>query len=519
MQSRVPSALCLLFLFAACLHSAAAESGRPNILFIFADDQSYKTVGCYPESWPWVRTPNIDKLAATGIRFHAAYLGSWCMPSRASLLTGRHPHGIESMTMEGVYPGSAYDPKKCPFWPAVFRKHGYQTAQIGKWHTGVDAGWGRDWDYQIVWNRPKHPENAGAYYATQILSINGAEKQIEGYPADNYTGWACDYIKGKNRDASKPWYLWLCYGSVHGPSKPSPRHKGLYKGADVPLPADILPPRPGKPKYLDKTQAWSRDKEGRIVAGKSGEAFGDESGKKKATFEDWVRQVNECVPAIDEGVGRLIDALKQSGQYDNTLIVYSADQGFAMGEHGFRTKLAPYDANYRSPLIVSMPSALPQGQVCKHAVNAPDLVATFLAFAGIEPPWPMHGRDLTPLLRQPDRAWPHPCLYEHTGQSYGSDVTKVLGAEPAKAEHNHVPWYVALIDGQYKYIRYLAPGQPEELYDLAADPDECVNLADSRAHQDALAKLRSRWIEELKRTDAPFLHVLPAPQPPSPSTK
>lgn len=182
----------------------AAEKSRPNILFIFADDQSYKTIGCYPESYRWVKTPHIDALAKTGVRFHAAYMGSWCMPSRSVMLTGRHPHGIESMRMSGGYPGSTYDPAKTPFWPAEMRKQGYQTAQIGKWHTGVDAGFGRDWDYQAVWNRPKHPENAGAYYEKEIIAVNGVEQMVDGYPCDNYTKWAVDYINGSNRDPRKP---------------------------------------------------------------------------------------------------------------------------------------------------------------------------------------------------------------------------------------------------------------------------------------------------------------------------
>jgi hypothetical protein len=98
--------------------SAAADARRPNILFIYSDDQSFKTLGCYPESFPGVKTPNIDALARSGVRFHGAYLGSWCMPSRATMLTGRLPHGVESMTMEGAYPGSTYDPKQTPFFPA-----------------------------------------------------------------------------------------------------------------------------------------------------------------------------------------------------------------------------------------------------------------------------------------------------------------------------------------------------------------------------------------------------------------
>ena len=151
----------LLFVSFCSFAFSASAADKPNILFLFADDQNTKTLSCYPESWSWVKTPNIDGLAKRGVRFRHCYLGSWCMPSRANLLTGRYPHAVESMRMEGEYPGSAYDPNKCPFWPRVFRANGYHTAQIGKWHTGTDTGYGRDWDYQIVWNRPKNPKNAG----------------------------------------------------------------------------------------------------------------------------------------------------------------------------------------------------------------------------------------------------------------------------------------------------------------------------------------------------------------------
>ena len=130
--------------------NAVGDSERPNILFIYTDDQSYRTVSCYPGSYDFVSTPNIDALARQGIRFDSAYIGTWCMPSRASLLTGHLQHGVYSMRMEGKYPGSEYDPEQCPFWPSVFRANGYQTAQIGKWHTGTDNGYGRDWDYQLV---------------------------------------------------------------------------------------------------------------------------------------------------------------------------------------------------------------------------------------------------------------------------------------------------------------------------------------------------------------------------------
>ncbi|MBI5800525.1 MAG: sulfatase-like hydrolase/transferase [Verrucomicrobia bacterium] len=501
---RLCTTLALLAFLAPFGPAAAAPAKRPNILLIYADDQSYKTVGCYPESFPWVKTPNIDGLAAAGVRFHAAYLGAWCMPSRASMLTGHHPHGVESMRMEGKYPASAYDPKQCPFWPAVFRQQGYHTGHIGKWHTGVDSGWGRDWDHQIVWNRPRHPENAGAYYEPQILSINGKEEWADGYPADNYTQWAEDYLRGKTRDAGKPWFLWLCYGSIHGPSKPAARHKGLYANAQVPVPKDLFPPRPGKPDYLNLTQAWVKDADGTPVAGKSGETFGDESAKARQTYASFVRQMNECVPAIDEGVGRLMAALKETGQLENTLVIYTADQGFGMGEHGFRTKLGPYDATYRSPLILSQPGLTPKGKVCNVPVNAPDLVATLAARAGVKIPWTTHGRDLTPLLRNPAAEWPHPCLYEFTGHNYGSSVARLLAGEPAKAEFHDVPWYVAVVQDGWKLIHYLRPGVGDELYDLKGDPEELTNLITTPQHLGRLTKLRAALKAELERTQAGF---------------
>ncbi len=202
----------LLWLLVFLAGGALRAADRPNILFIYTDDHSYRTVGCYPEAHPWVHTPNIDRLAKTGVRFAHAYIGTWCMPSRATMLTGLHQYGVESMRMEGPYPGSEYDPAKCRFWPSVFRENGYQTAQIGKWHTGTDTGFGRDWDYQIVWNRPRHTGNAGNYYDDQLIEINGGPAElVKGYTTDNYTDWAVEYIRGdKGRAPGKPWYLWLC---------------------------------------------------------------------------------------------------------------------------------------------------------------------------------------------------------------------------------------------------------------------------------------------------------------------
>jgi arylsulfatase A-like enzyme len=187
----------------------AQPAEAANILFIYTDDHSYRTVGAC-RSLPWVRTR-----ISTGWRNRACGSNRLtsapgaCLP--ATLLTGHLQFGVESMRMEGPYPGSVYDPEKCPFWPKIFRQNGYVTAQIGKWHTGVDTGYGRDWDFQLVWNRPKYTETNQNYYYDQPVTHQGGETEIlKRYSTDQYTDWAID-IPGKGQDTAKPPYLWLLW--------------------------------------------------------------------------------------------------------------------------------------------------------------------------------------------------------------------------------------------------------------------------------------------------------------------
>jgi arylsulfatase A-like enzyme len=502
--------LLLTGLFLSGPRALAADAPRPNILFIYADDQSYKTLSCYGQAPSWVKTPNIDRLAQRGIRFERTYLGAWCMPSRASLLTGHLQHAVRSMTMEGSYPGSKYDPQQCPFWPSEFRRQGYQTAQIGKWHTGTDTGFGRDWDYQIVWNRPAHPENAGNYYTDQILSFNGQERRVAGYSTDNYTDWAIEYIRGQHREADKPWYLWLCYGAIHGPTTPAARHRGKLAGNQAPLPADILGPWPDKPAYLEVTRSWMKASDGRAaMRAKPKRADNFDVNREGKHYDAWVQQVNECMMAVDEGVGRVLQALDASGQLANTLVVYAADQGYALGEHGLNQKVAPYDAAISSPLIISRPGTLAEGKVCRHPINSPDLVDLFCRTARVEVPWRMHGRDIAPLLHDPEtKDWNSPMLLTHTAQSYGAE-TDVIPTDKRLTAGSNVPWYALLRDGRYKYVRTLLEGEVEELYDLDADPEELRNLAVKSEHLSLVENLRAKTIAELRRTDAGFANAMP----------
>lgn len=505
-----------LLLLSILCSSLCVQATKPNILFIYTDDHSYRTLSCYEHAEPWARTPNMDRLAARGVRFTHAYVGTWCMPSRATMLTGRHQYGVQTMRMVPPYPGSTYDPEQCRFWPAIFRQEGYQTAHIGKWHTGTDSGFGRDWDYQIVWNRPRHPDNAPNYYHDQLLSINGGEpKIVKGYSTDNYTRWAVEYIQGEHRDASKPWYLWLCYGGVHAPYTPAERHLEDYPEASVTTPADIYPPRVGKPSYMQKVAAWEKGPKGEPVLSRKamGSEVGDDPQRDQGrSLSSWSRQYHQAVRALDEGIGQVLSALETSGQLANTLVVLTADQGYAWGQHGFRAKLAPYDANLRSPFIISMPGTLPEGKVCRTPVGGADIAPTFFSFAGLKLPWEMHGHDLTPLLKNPEAEWPHTTLLPFTADKFGADCD-VVPAPPANRHKTGIPWYLMLAQGRHKYIRTLEANEPEELYDLQADPEEINNLASEPQHADTVKKLRDAAIAELRRTGAKMVDSLPAVKP------
>lgn len=483
----------------------AAPGKRPNILFIYTDDQSHRTLSCYPEAYSWVRTPNIDRLARSGIRFTAAYNGSWCAPSRAAILTGMHPFGVQSMTFRGTYPSSSYDPEQCRYWPATFRRLGYVTGQIGKWHTGADAGFGRDWDYQAVWNRPALPDNAPNYYQKQLISFNGARPTlVEGYPTDNYTDWAVDFIRGKGRERAKPWFLWLCYGATHGPFTPAERHLQAYPGVKVETPSDLFGPRTGKPAYVQQMDVWARGAGGEPIYKGKGD-YEDQPGR---SLTEGVRRYNQCALAIDESVARLLATLAESGQLENTLVVFTSDQGYAWGQHGFRHKLGPYDATIRAPLIFAMPGTLPAGKTCTAPVSGTDFAPTFFRVAGLELPWKMHGRDLTPLLKDPGARRDTPVLLTHTGRSFGKDTD-----DPARADVlEGVPWWVSLRLGKDKYVRTLVENEIEELYDLDADPDELTNLALRAEQRPLLERMRELTIAELRRTGAGFVDRMPVPK-------
>ncbi len=485
--------LCLIMLLSA---SAVSATEKPNILFIFTDDQSRRSASCYPESHPWVKTPNIDALAKSGVRFTHCYTGAWCQPSRLSVLTGLLQHRHRSFKVVR-YPMAKYDAKQLPFWPAYFRKEGYFTACIGKWHLGEDVGHGRDWDYSVIWDRGGPKKNSYAYYHNQLVRYNGGKRQLlKGYSTDNYTRLALEFVKSKQRK-NQPWFLWLCYGGVHGPYTPADRHSKIYPSVKVKIPDDIYGPRPRMPAFMKNYGVW-KNKDGVPVKGKT-------------TLRAAVTKYNRAVKSIDEGVGQWIAALRETGQLKNTIVIFTSDQGFAWGQHGFARKWAPYDANLAAPLIISQPGKIPVGKVCTEAVNGVDIAAAIHGFAGIKPRWKMHGRDFSRLVFNPDGApLEQPMILMNSIQQYGERFTATLKEKKFKQLHKAgLAAWIMMRDGKYKYVRYVGGTYREELYDLQRDPNELHNLSVSKQHHQRLAVLRAKLLDELKKQDADFLDVLP----------
>lgn len=472
---------------------------RPNILFIFTDDQSHRTVSAYEEARPWIKTPNIDRLAEEGILFKHGFAGPWCAPSRAMILTGRQLHGINGLDFSD-YP-NIRQTEEFRMWPQVFRENGYTTAVIGKWHLASDYRHGQVWDHSIIWER-LGGEKSGDYFRDQKLRFDGGDfTPVDGHSTDNYTQYAKDFIK---RDHTKPWMLWLCYDAVHAPFTPADRHEGAYAGAwPIPVPKDIYPPRPDKPTYMKDYSMFSPGPDGRPV---------DE--RQNLPLDELVQKYNSGVLSIDEGVKALLSSLEETGQLENTLIVFTSDQGLAMGHHGMEIKVAPYDDNIRVPFFIRLPGGTSAGSVIEHPVNTIDLIPTFFDYANVGLPWEMHGDNLRSLLEAPHTSWDRPILQENFSMSFGPETDRgvTLVDESRNLPNQKVDWWIFLRYGKYKYIRTLVPNEIEELYDIEADPRELNNLALQSSHQKTLLEMRKGMIDELRRLDAGLVENLPEPK-------
>jgi len=465
MNIRHAPALAFALAFAAVM-SAAVPDQRPNILFIITDDQRADLLGL--AGHPVAKTPHIDRVGREGAWFRNFFtVTPLCSPSRASFLTGLYPHSHNVINNDKL--GLDVISHTLFTWPRQLREAGYETAFIGKWHMGLDDSRRPGFDRWVSFK-------GQGIYIDGVVNEDGVSRQLTGYMTDYLNEQAVAFIA---QPRTRPFALVLSHKAVHIPYLPATRHEPLYADHTFepapPIPGD----RAGKPILTRPVPPVDRHAlEG--VAPEPAEPRRNRGRDPASIVRDQLR----CLASVDEGVGQLLAALERSGELDRTVIVYTSDNGYLMGEHGvIDQKRVAYEPSLRVPLVVRYPPAIPAGTVRDQMVLNIDLAPTLLDFAGVKSVIPLHGRSFAPLLRDDSAAWRTAFLAEYFLEKVGP----------------RFPTWQAIRTTRWKYIRYTAePEEYEELYDLQTDPDEEQNLIATATGRTQVPALR-RELEELLR--------------------
>lgn len=476
---------------------------RPNIVFIMTDDHSRNAISCYGSRMN--TTPNIDRLARQGVRFTNAFCtNAVCAPSRAVLLTGKHSH-INGVTDNGV----AFDGSQATF-PQLLREAGYETALFGKWHlksepTGFDH-------WSIL-------PDQGHYYNPDFVTM-GARSTRTGYVTDLITDDAISWIA--QRDSGKPFCVLLHHKAPHRNWMPDARHFMMYEGEDQPLPdtfyddyatrsdaarrqemrvADHMfsgydlkltpPDSSGAETPFETTdrQYWHSEYDRMspadraqwdAVYGPRNEAFrrSPPTGKDldRWKYHRYIRDYLRCIASVDDNIGRVLDHLDRSGLANDTIVVYTSDQGFFLGEHGWFDKRFMYEEALRIPLIIRYPEVLDPG-IAGSMVQNLDLAPTFLDLAGAPVPADMQGRSMRQVASgHPPADW-RTAIYYHYYEYPGVHAVRR---------------HYGIRTDRYKLMHFYGDIDAWELYDLATDPRELRNLYADPAYAGLVDTLKLR---------------------------
>jgi len=453
-----------LLLFCTVKISAEKNDKKPNFLFILVDDQPHDAVG-FSERYPFLKTPNIDKLASEGVNVKNFFVTqSICSPSRASFLTGTYPH------IHGVNQNNKYvDPDWDTYAPysVHLQKNGYETAHIGKIHMAHKRGKkhirpGFDYWFSFI--------GQGQYFNPNV-NDNGIETQEEGYITDILTKKTIDWLVNK-RDSNKPFSLNLWHKAVHEKHLPAPRHKDLFKNEKLPEPPHNTHKETfkGKPEWQRRKTFGFRWKEGDIIP--------DELNEKRWPINKFKNmQLLRSLIAVDESLGKVIETLEKIGELENTVIIYSSDNGYFMGEHTFKDKRLAYENSIRVPMIIRFPRLIKENtEINEQCLNI-DLAPTILELAGIDKPDYMQGESMLDLMRGKNvKKWRKSILFEY----YVDDAWPYAG-----------PDQLAVRTNQFKLVDNFLENDIDELYDLINDPGEMNNLINDEEYETIELELRN----------------------------
>jgi arylsulfatase A-like enzyme len=446
----------------------AVAADRPNVLYILCDDLRPDAIGCYGSAH--VKTPHIDALARTGVKFANAFCTtSLCSPSRASILTGLYAH------RHGVRDNFTELPSSHPHWPGQLRESGYATAYIGKWHMGENNDSPRQgFDWFVT------HKGQGKYFDTE-WNLNGeGAKAIPGYYTTVVTDLAIEWLKG--RDSKKPWSLCLGHKAPHSFYTPEEKYARVFDSVRVPYPESAFN-LAGKPDWIRQRLSTWHGIYGPLFDWRK--KFPDPSPAAVKDFENMVHGYWGTVLSVDDSVGRLVEYLKKSGQFENTLIVFMGDNGLLEGEHGMVDKRTAHEPSIRIPLIASGPGVV-GGKVIQQQVLTIDIAPSVLEVCGAKPNGKMQGKSWRKLVLSGDSDWRHDWFYEYNYEK----------------QFPYTPNVRALRTDRWKWIRYPhGDGSSDkhlaELYDLESDPKELRNLAEAPEYKAKRSELEVRLSELL----------------------
>lgn len=504
------SFFCLSFLFLlSCsepvdTQSEAQRDRPPNILFIMSDDHAYQAISAYQDHL--IKTPNIDRLAKEGMLFtNACVTNSICAPSRAVILTGKHSH--INGKIDNRLP---FDTTNVTF-PTLFQDAGYQTAMFGKLHFGNNPK-GVD-DFMIL------PEQ-GHYINPDFITPRG-DTTITGFTTKIITDLTLNWLD-EERDAEKPFMLMYLHKAPHRPWWPNPKKFKAYSQMEFPEPETLFDDYKNRgtaaktaEMNLLKHMRFGHDSKIRpeVLAEVLPEAnpsgftgsYDRMNEAQKALYDpvldsinnyfknNWLKLTEEermrwryqrymqdylgCIASVDDNVGRVLDYLDQNGLAENTIVVYTSDQGFYLGEHGWFDKRFIYDESFKTPLLIRWPGKVAPGSRSTEMVQNLDFAPTFLQAAGIETPSDMQGESILPLLTGDEYNWNRESVYYHYYEYPGYHMVKR---------------HYGIVTQEYKLAHFYFDVDEWELYDRKKDPQEMKNVYDDPDYADVVNDLKKK---------------------------
>lgn len=455
---------------------AAAE--RPNVLVILTDDQRWDAMSC--AGHPWFKTPNLDRLAAEGARFTNAFVTtSLCSPSRASLLSGLYAHSHKVLNNFTDFPNDL------PSYPRRLHQAGYETAYIGKWHMGEQSD-----DIRPGFDYWMSHKGQGNYFDNEF-NINGQRLTLKGYYTTVVTDAALAWLK---KPRQKPFLLILGHKAPHGgPIVPEPKYEHAFDQVDIKKPVNYDDFDRGKPQWLKQSvSTWH---------GHGGPLYGLKE------FPRFVRYYHATIASVDESVGRIYDALRQAGQLDQTLIVYTSDNGFVLGEHGRVDKRTMYEESIRVPLLVRYPRLVPRPVQVPQMVLNIDLAPSILDICGAPPLEKAHGQSWKRLLAGDAQGWRTSWYYEYNYEKEFPYTPNVRGVRTDEWKYIHYPHGDGSPD-RYTVELYHLKDDPLEMNNLIDDPKQADRVKQLKAELERLQKASDGWPDSLP-LDGGIQNVLP----------